>query len=256
MIKKIIYLFMYSNIIFGFNINFFKKEIIQSVYLSKICYLYNKNNNIIKEYKCLNEYNKVFYITDKTNNYLSVITYNNDKINIAFRGTINKNNLMLNLYAKQENYLNKSIKIHSGYLNIYLNFKEKLIFIINNIIKNNNIKLFIITGHSLGGSIASLCTIDLFNYYNKNYTKNNYNFRCYTFGSPKIGNKNFANYYNSKIKYSYRFVNNNDLICVFPPTFFYSHIGHEISLNNNKTLNFIKQHEIDAYITNIKKMIY
>ena len=246
---------MYCNIIIGFNINFFKKEIIQSAYLSKICYLYNKNQNIIREYKYLNEYNKVFYINDKTNNYLSIITYNNYKINIAFRGTINKNNLMFNLYAKQENYLNKSIKIHSGYLNIYLNFKENLIFIINNIIKNNNIKVFIITGHSLGGCIASLCTIDLFNYYN-NFTENNYNFRCYTFGSPKIGNKNFAIYYNSKIKYSYRFVNNNDIICFFPPTFFYTHIGKEINLNNTKTINFIKQHKIDAYITNIKKMIY
>jgi len=251
MIKKLFYLLMYANLLLGFNINFFRKEVIQSVYLSKVCYLYSKNHNAINEFKYLNEYNKVFYINDKTNNYLSIITYNDNKINIAFRGTFNKNNLMLNFNAKQQKYFNNSIKIHAGYLNIYLNFKEKLLIIINNIIKNNDIKLFIITGHSLGGCIGTICAIDLFDYYNKH----NYNFRCYTFGSPKIGNKNFANYYNSKIKYSYRFVNKNDIFCFFPPIFIYSHIGHTIYLNNDE-FNFIKQHRIDAYINNIKKMIY
>ena len=239
---------MYVNIIFGFNFNIYKKEIIQSAYLSKICYLNNNNNNIIKQYKQLNEFNKSFYITDKTNNNLSIIAYNKNKINIAFRGTHNKNNLISNLYASQESFINNSIKVHSGYLKTYLSFRDKIIILINNIIKYNNIDILIISGHSLGGCIASLCSVDLVNYY-----KNKYDIRCYTFGSPKIGNNNFVIYYNSKVKYSFRFVNNYDIFCLYPPLPIYKHVGKVIKLSNiNNNFNFIKYHHMDVYIKNIQ----
>ena len=222
----------------------------QSAYLSKICYLYNTNHNIIKQYKYLNEYNKSFYITDKKDNYLSIITYNKNKINIAFRGTHNNNNLISNLYTSQKSFINNSIKVHAGYLNTYLSIREKIILIINNIIKYNKINGFVISGHSLGGCIASLCSIDLINYY-----KNKYDIRCYTFGSPKIGNNNFVIYYNSKVKYSFRFVNNRDIFSLYPPLPIYKHVGNVIKLsniNNNFNFNFIKYHQIDAYIKNIQ----
>ena len=76
-------------------------------------------------------------------------------------------------------------------------------------------------GHSLGGAMATICAG-----------------RCklaeirsnpeglFTFGSPRVGNKRYINFVRLR---HYRFVNNNDVVCRVPPSFFgYRHCGREL----------------------------
>jgi hypothetical protein len=68
-----------------------------------------------------------------------------------------------------------------------------------------------ITGHSLGGALATLCGSLLNNAQG-----------VYTFGSPRVGNKEFKEHLSVRI---YRIVNNADIVCRVPLKHKYVHVG-------------------------------
>jgi len=67
------------------------------------------------------------------------------------------------------------------------------------------------TGHSLGAALATLAA-------DRYPTAQG----VYTFGSPRVGNRRFCQAYQPTV---YRFVNNNDMVTMVPPTVGYRHIG-------------------------------
>lgn len=86
---------------------------------------------------------------------------------------------------------------------------EKFLPDIQDIIKNSNAKQICLTGHSLGGALATLAAYRLIN-----------NFpliSVYTFGCPRVGDQDFKEQYTKyKIKH-FRFENKNDIIPHLPP---------------------------------------
>lgn len=74
---------------------------------------------------------------------------------------------------------------------------------------------FFITGHSQGGAKATLAALDLVG---SNVFKKD-EFIVYTFGSPRVGNYEFAKLYRKQGPKTYRVVNNNDMVPHFPPCY-------------------------------------
>lgn len=84
--------------------------------------------------------------------------------------------------------------------------------------------MLIVTGYSLGGALATLSSLDLQNKYNK--VSDMYNYGC-----PRVGDKDFAKYFNDKIKEAYRVVHNRDIVPHVPPTFLrFRHVGRKFSI--------------------------
>jgi hypothetical protein len=54
----------------------------------------------------------------------------------------------------------------------------------------------------------------------------------YNYGSPKVGNGNFANFYDKMVPASYRVVVDGDIVPALPPQSKYSHIGTEILIDS------------------------
>lgn len=227
--------------------NMFYKNIIIKSRLCRLCYtkpIKAKNIlNIYNNYICLNE----------LNNTKCIIFYNNTSIDICFKGTTNIENMYSNMHFFLKNYDN--IKVHNGFLNQYLIIKNKLFDNIDYIIKNNNIGEISLSGHSSGGAIANIASIDFCKKYNDIQIK------CVTFGSPKVGNEDFVNEYNKYVKDSYRIVNKNDIIEHFPLPVIYKHIHEPIYLEENKRFKinniyniyqyFKHKHHIITYIMNL-----
>ena len=92
-------------------------------------------------------------------------------------------------------------------------------------------KKVIVTGHSLGGALATFCALDL------KLQHNETDLQLYTLGSPRVGNDNFFTFFHNWIGDSIRVVNNYDIVPSLPPTFLgYHHIAREVwSVNTNKT---------------------
>ena len=67
-------------------------------------------------------------------------------------------------------------------------------------------KQLVVTGHSLGAALATLYTDRI----------NDSKSVCYTYGSPRVGNKDLIKNMNFNC---YRFRNNNDIVTKVPPEF-------------------------------------
>jgi triacylglycerol lipase len=81
-----------------------------------------------------------------------------------------------------------------------------------------------ITGHSLGGAMATICASRCqISYIDSNPRA------LYTYGSPRVGNGRYVNY----VQYeAFRWVNNNDIVTRVPPWWLgYRHKGQEVYLN-------------------------
>eukprot|EP01083_Nonionella_stella_P225229 800973_1 len=82
-----------------------------------------------------------------------------------------------------------------------------------------------ITGHSLGSSLATHCALDGALNYNRTYDY------VYTFGPPRVGDANFAHFYNKLIPYHYRVTHHKDPVPQLPEAWMqngFRHIYHEV----------------------------
>jgi len=217
------------------------REVITKAKLCKICYSKNSVFNISKN-KMMNIYDNYFYINDTKTKAFCYIFHNDKIIDICFKGTSNYNDVCINIDMCLESYINKEIKIHKGFLNKYLSIKSIIFDYVAKIIKNNQIEEICLNGHSSGGAIASIATLDMTYLYKDKIIK------CITFGAPKIGNKKFVEEYNSQVKFSLRIINKNDIIPYLPPIpLIYNHNHKAFALNdyNHYTTTYDYNHYED-----------
>jgi predicted lipase len=183
----------------------------------------------------------VFYgavLTSKTGNIL------------MFRGTQQNAEWIRNFLAVQEPYRDAATgktygQVHSGFLDIYSNLileprphkiAEQL---------DPTVPCYI-AGHSLGGALAILAAIDIA----LKVPKLRPNLRLYTYGSPRVGDKIFAEAHSQLIPNSYRVANQADTITLVPPTNqmggVFIHIGEEWAfLSQNQDV--MPNHIVDTY---------
>lgn len=109
---------------------------------------------------------------------------------LAIRGSSNIENWMENLDVLKTTYPYCSgCEVHTGFYLAYHDIKAKMMSSMVNLYQKHPSAKILITGHSLGAAIATLAFVDLYSQFGKiDY--------FYTFGSPRVGNENFANYLN------------------------------------------------------------
>ena len=183
----------------------YKEEILNSVAFSSYfnrpneCYLPDR----IKDKKFI--YYKKGHVEFKTYEEGSTIY-------IVFQGSNGKSDWKdnFNFYKKSSKiipYSNKKskLKVNKGFIEQYKKVRET----IQNIIQYNNYEKVIVTGHSLGGALSILCSVDL--QYNYDITP-----YCFSFANPNVGNKYFSESFLKRISIFQSFKNWNDVVCNVP----------------------------------------
>ncbi|KAF9612163.1 hypothetical protein IFM89_038351 [Coptis chinensis] len=129
----------------------------------------------------------------------------------------------------------QEIQVHSGFLSAYDSVRTRLMSLIKlsigylddgvNVMDKWHIYA---TGHSLGGALATLLTLELSS---SQMAKNDaVSVTMYNFGSPRVGNKRFVDLYNEKVKDSWRIVNHRDIIPTVPRLMGYCHVAQPVYL--------------------------
>jgi triacylglycerol lipase len=140
---------------------------------------------------------------------------NDGYVVLAFRGTeiARRQDILIDAKAMRVSVLEG--RIHSGFRTAYASVARD---IQRSVLELKDIPLYI-TGHSLGAALATIATQSL---------EHNLKIRemiaaCYTFGSPRVGDKHYDREFKSPI---YRVVNTTDVVTVIPLLAMgYIHIG-------------------------------
>ena len=149
---------------------------------------------------------------------------------------------------------NKNILVHKHNYEMYNSFRNNFIIALNDIKSQDtdNDLLFVSTGHSLGGALASLCYFDIVS--NNIIPKDQGHKVLYSFGSPRVGNNDFANIIN-KENTVFRVSNSEDIITTLPLPISgntkYEHTNMCISFSMN--LNNYASNHIDAYVKQLSQ---
>lgn len=180
-------------------------------------------------------------------------TLNKEVITLVFQGSQEPEDWMTNMTVKKANYFDGKDEVHQGFydsLQLFLrtvnnktfNTKNKKAYMLNKDIDflNKDCKI-ILTGHSLGGAVATLVAC----YLNDLGVKKE-NMSVYTFGAPPVGSKEFCLKYKNKLDL-YRVFNQKDIIPKIERITSLKHLGQEVILESNEN----EIHSCSEYIDNL-----
>lgn len=177
---------------------------------------------------------------------------------IAFRGTQTQIEWWRNLQATQKEYLDPITGkqygwVHEGYLEVMRNqIIETLISTVRQL--DPTVPCYV-TGHSLGGAIATLSAMEIA----LRVPEIREQIQLYTYAAPRIGDRTFAQAHSQLIPNSYRIVNLSDSVPLVPPikinNYFtkasYSHVGQKWSFAAQFG-DVLLNHVVDTYRTAIE----
>lgn len=243
--------------------------------LSDMAYYTNTDQQIDVISNFMNSYglkfNKMNIYTDvdtQTSFIYATDTKNKD-IYISFRGTeLDESNLKTDLYESMVPFpFTPTLKVGTsfGFTKAWTNLRNSFYDVIGALQPEN----IYITGHSLGGALASLAAFD-YKYHTNGMTSAgsspNGELIVYTFASPRVGDTGFAYHYDKMINKNYRVQNIFDPVPRFPTELQgYKHVKQEVLLNGlscsiNAKLpdNYpydIKEHSLLVYIKLIRDLM-
>jgi hypothetical protein len=112
--------------------------------------------------------------------------------------------------------------VHYGFYNSALSVSTKAVSVVKNLIKQYSGYSVVVTGHSYGASCGQLIAMEL--------ERNGIKVKIYDYGQPRVGDKNYATFVNTKIEEYWRATHNKDTVPHVPPIegFGYYHSCKEI----------------------------
>jgi hypothetical protein len=140
-----------------------------------------------------------------------------DLIVIVFRGTENRLDWMTNVRVEFV-VLQGGVRVHTGFFQSYLTIRDTLFETVKKLLKKP--RPVYLTGHSLGGALAMMATAELSNHDDKELR--DCIAACYTFGSPKVGDRSFDQFVKVPL---YRVTNGVDIVPAIPPWLGYRQVG-------------------------------
>lgn len=187
--------------------------------LSRIAYI-QFENDLKPLDEALSQGNFARVATFNKNGTQAFLAKRHDMAVLVFRGTEGVTEDILT-DIKCRFVKSKAGQLHTGFHAAYEAVKEEIGFHIDQI---QTLPIYI-TGHSLGAALATIAAWDL--------ERDNLA-ACYTFGSPRVGDKNF----DFKIKTPvYRVVRSADIVTSVPMmTMQYQHVGDQIYITQENTL--------------------
>jgi len=122
------------------------------------------------------------------------------------------------------------VQVHNGFLTAYDSVKPQVFRLLDDITKDDGGGQWQVrvTGHSLGGALATLCAYELAT--RRTPVRARQDISLYTYGAPRVGNKAFATRYNAAVPDSWRITNTQDIIPSVPRLLGYAHVAHSVRL--------------------------
>lgn len=188
------------------------------------CY-FCQNNSDVQQFKV------VTTVYNATTNIFGYVGYTGSIAQVIFRGT--QETSLIN-WIENLNYSHSSPYptvpngyVHSGFLDAWYSVRSGILAGVKQLYSLITPTEFYFSGHSLGAALSILATMEIGVPLSIPVT-------CYNFGDPRVGNTNFAQYFNEHVPTTYRIVNQHDIVPHLPPKDFgFWHIATEVWWENS-----------------------
>lgn len=189
------------------------------------------------------------FIKDKPTDTQVLVVDGADRIVIAFKGTTSMKNLQTDVntfYSNARSLLPTMLgsedeegdtaannnpmlrsntwrfaRVHKGFALAYAAIAPMLLSTVKRLQEERRRPVFI-TGHSLGGALSTICSLDL----SLRLGLTRQEIFVSTFGAPRVGNRQFATFYDSIAPIHWRIVVGPDVVAKLPRIGF-SHVGRK-----------------------------
>lgn len=138
---------------------------------------------------------------------------------LVFRGTDDALDMLSNVDTRQVDFL--GARVHRGFLSRYQAVRAKIAHFLG----AHAFDSLLVTGHSMGGALASLAALDL-----AHALPPSVRVACVTFGSPRVGDARFAALFADRLGVDHwRVFHDQDPVPMVPMGPFYQHVaGHAL----------------------------
>jgi predicted lipase len=206
----------------------------------------------------------IYAVYEKDNMPLGFIASKLQDIYIVWRGTQDIEEWIEDAKFDQikSSFLKNNEKVAMGFDQMYVtgdakvDSPQKTVMNYLSKLSANTYKNLWITGHSLGGALATLNIYDIVT--NTIHTDAS----LYSFAAPRVGDANFATTFDNAVGVSWRVVNSNDEVPNLPPehcppilhTFHYEHVNRCFPITFGNSWNLAKNHSIEGYIDQLQQI--
>ncbi|REE66963.1 triacylglycerol lipase [Paenibacillus taihuensis] len=173
---------------------------------------------------------------------------------LAFRGTSSTTDWVTDMIAQQTAFKplsKKSVMTHRGFTEVYMSARDQIFRLLDQVPSD---KPLFVTGHSLGGALATLASLDIA------VNRKPDTIITYTYGAPRSGDPAFVRAYNAAVPISFRIQNEFDVVPHLPPlvyqspktdkTYYYMHVKEEVKRRfHNGSLG--GNHVISSYFNDL-----
>ena len=150
----------------------------------------------------------------------------------VFRGTSEAQDIIVDLNVKRVPYLNKSMLVHAGFLEQFESLKLALVKTVEKY--SGKVDKILCVGHSLGGALATLASGHLGSLYNGKLPVN-----CHTFGSPRVGNVAYSEWFSRQVALNIRVMNQMDPVSQMPISYRFQHCSDALCVKEDLTVTTV-----------------
>ncbi|KAI7836015.1 hypothetical protein COHA_010099 [Chlorella ohadii] len=134
----------------------------------------------------------------------------------------------------------EAVWVHNGFLDAYASVRSEVMRLLETVLAGEEEPWTLyITGHSLGGALATLCTFDCARRVWRGGAVRPHIVH-YNYGSPRVGNKAFADAFDRLVPNTWRVANTNDAVASVPRMLGYCHVGHKAELSGEGQLELTR----------------
>lgn len=151
----------------------------------------------------------------------------NEHAYIVFRGTDGVEDIPTNIDVRYSDWTcgGRASKVHKGFSDQYSFVRKAILRQIER--KKKHLREITVTGHSLGGALATLAASDIA------YMFRDKRIHCHTFGSPRVGNEAFRKHFENVVASSWRVFNREDPVCLVPMSHRFVHVGSGVCIKDD-----------------------
>lgn len=138
------------------------------------------------------------------------------------------------------------VRVHVGFSTSYTSIRQHVMNLLrqrlNKCEEERRTAHVYITGHSLGGAIATLFALDVASgalSSGAGGIAQPVTPIVYTFGSPRLGNAAFRSIYNTLVPNTFRIVCSKDLVPTLPPSISYRQVGREVWFDDAGEITYV-----------------